>query len=146
MMYFLKELRHLENKGQKEQSQFFSSLHKGKAGYTMQEEQETKLQGKRYLVFGKLGPRTCSLLFLVHTRRTGSDLCPFSGPLNYIWLSVQLLYLASPHLLHYTYFPLMNVHPIHTYDHHKLHYRIYRMTHTLTPCCSQDFWFPLTFL
>lgn len=72
-MYFLKELRHLENKGQKEQSQFFSSLHKGKAGYTMQEEQETKLQGKRYLVFGKLGPRTCSLLFLVHTRRTGSD-------------------------------------------------------------------------
>lgn len=39
----------------------------------MQEEQETMLQGKRYLVFGKLGPRTCSLLFLVHTRRTGSD-------------------------------------------------------------------------
>lgn len=28
----------------------------------------------------------------------------------------------------------------------KLHFRIYRMTHTLTTWCSQDFWFPLALL
>lgn len=119
------EASSLENKGHK------TKFALGKAGYTMPEEQETKLQGEIYLVFGVLGPRICSLLFLVQTR-TGIDhyalspvdpliiygsLCNFcihlakcsspspSHPLSQLRIFSHPYGRASPHLLHHTFFP-----------------------------------------